>query len=113
MSEETHPPTRASKQARVGWGEEGVWVGGWGGGVCSPTWVYSPPPLCRATPPHLFHRTLSAKRRTVKLVFFFRLPAKQKDAISTEDVDPKNTAVDEPPVKVKQEKKDQPASRRP
>lgn len=60
----------------------------------------------------LFHRTLSAERRTVKLVFFFRLPVSMKAAIEVDHVDPKNTLVGEKEkkVKVKVEKKEQSSS---
>ena len=60
----------------------------------------------------MFHRTLSAERRTVKLVFFFRLPTSMKAAIEVDHVDPKNTLVgeQEKQVKVKEEKEEQSSS---
>ena len=65
---------------------------------------YCGPGAALALRTDLFHRTLSAERRTVKLVFFFRLPAKKDAAIDCEDIQAKDTPVDEPKVKVKMEK---------
>ena len=70
---------------------------------------YNGPGAMLAVCSDLFHRTLSAEQRTVKLVFFFRRPVNVKDAVDVDGIDEKNTLVDEKEkmsVKVKKEKKE-------
>ena len=71
---------------------------------------YNGPGAMLAVRSDLFHRTLSAEQRTVKLVFFFRRIANVKDSVDVDGIDEKNTRVDEKEtssVKVKKEKKEE------